>query len=129
MTEADEVPVGRESTPDGLEAGEEREPEHSPSAKNLDEPVATVLEVAPEEAGQTHLGGMGSRGQTKPTAPASEAVPGRTRPSEPVIGTAPGAVRPTEPAEWTEREEPVTAPTREPADRRDEHGDSDTSRT
>lgn len=118
MTEADEVPVARESAGGRLEGSEEQWPEHSPSAMSLDEPAATVREVAPEEAGQTNLGAMGSRGQTKPTAPASEPVPGRVRPTKPVVGTAPGAVRPTEPAEWTAREEPGAAPgeVREPVE-------------
>lgn len=109
MAEADEAAGPRESAPGGLDASEEQEPEHSPSAKSLGEPVATVREVAPDEVGQTQLGAMGSRGQTKPTAPASEPVPGRTRPTEPVVGTTPGEVRPTEPAEWTAREEPGAA--------------------
>ncbi len=109
MAEVDEAAVPRESAPSGPEATEEQGPEHSPSAKRLREPVATAREIAPEEAGQTQLGAMGSRGQTKPTAPASEPVPGRTRPTEPVVGTAPGEVRPTEPAEWTAGEEPGPA--------------------
>lgn len=109
MAEADEAAVPRESAPGGLDVGEEQGPERSPSAKSLGEPVATAREVAPEEAGQKHLGAMGSRGQTRPTAPASKPVPGRTRPTEPVVETAPGEVRPTEPEEWTAREEPGAA--------------------
>lgn len=101
----------RESAAGGLEASEEQWPEPSPSAQSLGEPTATAREIAPEGAGQTDLGAMGARGQTKATAPASEPVPGRTRPTQPVVGTAPGAVLPTEPTEWTAREESRTAPT------------------
>lgn len=104
--EADEVPADRESGPGGLE---EQGPEPSPSAQSLREPAATTRKIVAEQAGQTNLGAMGARGQTKPTAPASEPVPGRTRPTEPVVGTAPGAVCPTEPGEWTAREEPGAA--------------------